>query len=74
MDVEKPSPLKISEFSKKIHLLTREGLSVVVKTISKMCPRALQDLDSEKWILKEEKLDETTLTILRRYIINIYKF
>ncbi len=67
MDVDKPAEPKtilLSELPKIFSSLNRDGLATVVGLIEKNCSRALEDLDGDRWILKEERLDKNTLNLI----------
>lgn len=69
MDVDKPTELKTilpSDLPKFFSKLNKDGLALVVGLIEKNCSKALEDLDGERWILKEERLDKVTLNLITK--------
>jgi hypothetical protein len=63
--------LSLSEKAKLIENIreqTNEGLTQIVKTILKECPKALEDIDNEKLQIKIDLLDLRTYDLINQYL------
>ena len=63
--------LSLSEKTKLIENIreqTNEGLTQIVKTILKECPKALEDIDNEKLQIKIDLLDIRTYDLINQFL------